>query len=192
MQNFFSDDRCILYRAFVSKYYTLGGALIFDQCYSSFTHPRDVIERERPFSTSSSTNFDNRRLSSFAINGFYCYGHDYGWFSVDMPAAHTKIHWWLIDLKRVVNVESIVVVVPVENRPYNHYFFDHAIIRLGNDPTYSKNTQVFEHRGRPEHMMPFKITLSSSYSGRYLSIETTELIHLGIGSVQVIERNELK
>ena len=158
---------------------------MYEQCYSSFTHPRDVIEREGPFSTSSSSVYINR-LAPFAINGFYCFRHNFGFFSKNINSVNPKINWWMIDLKREITVESIIVVVPTDNPPAS--YFEHAIIRLGNDATYSNNMKVFEHNERPEHRMPFTLTFSSSHSGRYLSIESSKLDHLALGLVQVIEK----
>ena len=156
------------------------GSRTFDDCYSSFAHPRDVIANEGPFDTSSSSVYDDRRLPSFAINGFFCYSYELAFFSKHLR-SNGPIEWWMVNLNRVVAVESIIVV------PTPGDFFNNIIVRLGNNNNYANNEKVFTVKENPEPRMPFTIELPFGKSGQYLSFESDNIIFLAIGSVQIIE-----
>ena len=153
------------------------GNVTYDECYSSFSNPRNIIEREGPFNTTSSSVFYNERVPSRAINGFYTMDHNFGFFTNGYGS-----HWWKINLKRVVTVESVIVIAP-PGEPY----FQYVTVRLGNDANFTNNQIVFISEEEPEKPMPFTMKLSPIYSGQYLSLETNNVTYLGIGLMQIIE-----
>ena len=153
------------------------GSVVYDECYSSFVNPWNILEKEGPFNTFSSTAFGDYRLSSFVLNGFFCYDHNLGFFT-----NHGDNHWWMIDLNRVVTVESIILIIP-----YGEPYIKSSNIRLGNNASFTNNDVVFRVEKEPEKGMPFVIKLSSNYSGQFLSIETNDVNYLGIGLIQIIE-----
>ena len=159
---------------------TVTGTRIYDYCYSSFSHPRDVIAKEGQFDTSSSSFFEDRRFPSFAINGFFSYSHNLAFFSKERPSLGPA-EWWMINLNRVVAVESIIVVPPPGN------YFNQIIVRLGNNNNHVNNEKVFTIEDNPEPRMPFTIVLPIGKSGQYLSFESNKVKYLGIGLVQILE-----
>ena len=160
----------------------VSGSVSYGDCYSSFHHPRDVIAKEGPFDTSSSSVYQNIRLPSLAINGFYCYSHEFNFCSNARNAHHPQ--WWMINLKRVVTVESVIVIMG-----RGHNYFRDVIVRLGNDETHTNNEMVFKSVGEPEHSKPHVMELPSVKSGQYLSLESNKISYLAIGLVQIIEKN---
>ena len=87
----------------------------------------------------------------------------------------------MINLNRVIAVESIIVVPP----PGNH--FNQIIVRLGNNNNHVNNEKVFTIEDNPEPRMPFTIVLPIGKSGQYLSFESNKVKYLGIGLVQILE-----
>ena len=87
----------------------------------------------------------------------------------------------MINLNRVIAVESIIVVPPPGR------YFVKIIVRLGNNNNHVNNEKVSTIKDNPEPRTLFTIVLPFGKSGQYLSFESDNIIFLAIGSVQIIE-----
>ena len=166
--------------------------LEFDECYSSWTHPRNLIEQDESFQVTSSSSLpgkDHIRVPGLAINGFHINMHKYAFFSkrIDLQG----LQWWMIDLNRIIRLDFVVVIL--NNETSKNSFFSGVLMRLGNSENYFENPIIYTKLGNdhPDNV-PITLKPSNPSSGQFLSFEsslTSEAYdYLAIGELQIIEK----
>ena len=153
----------------------------YDECFTSYSHPKNIIENESGFIIRSSSHnlfFDPEYATSayfrqpFRRNSVFC----------SNPTFPGTV-WWKIDLKKVLRIEYISVIPVFPN------FFRNFIYRFGIYSDFTKNPVIYSHIGKlnPVELMPFIVKPTSIVYGQILSIETQPYVPLCFSSLQIIE-----
>ena len=175
-----------MFKAFVTIHWTGSGSSswTYDQCYSSFTNSRNLIENNENnfFTTSTHVAQTSTRGPDNPLKGFYCFIHENSFFS----SYYHYPKYWLIDLKEYKNIKSIVYIVPVRSGTYT--LFSNIKFRLGNNSNYASNLLIHSFSEEALDRFPHKISLNPIINGRYLSIESSSTNYLALAAIQINEQ----
>ena len=178
----FLGNDCHLFSGYVGRKYVGPddkNKAIFDECYSSWTHPKNVLENTRNNYVSSSNSVDIMRARR-AITGFYCFGLKRAFVS----DTNNDV-WWSIDLIDTFKLKYILLVVPLNDNNSDSYF-ENVSIRFGNESQHGTNPEIITHTQPITDKYPVKLQPKNPISGRYLSFERSTG-KLGIAELIVVK-----
>ena len=180
MYIYISGNKCSIIQAFVTKNWDSGSAYEFDECYSSFSDPKNIME-EHPatyFSFAGSSRQSSTRQKKNPGKGYYSDDFNYCFFTALTNSDDTA--WWNVDLKEYARLQKIVVAVP----KYTSYF-SHVTFRFGNSSNYADNPEL-SYSSTPIGAFPLTVYVPHSNSGRFVSLESKIVKYFGIGTILII------
>ena len=176
-----AGNRCILFQAFVTKQWVGGTAYNYDQCYSSFSSPRNIIEQHSyDYFNYHASSVKNPNSEKNPGKGYYSFLHTYGFYSGQIVPPATV--WWMIDLKEEIILRKVIVVVMVQID-----VFQKVKVRFGNSFGYQMNTEI-PYSAIPQERTPLIVDVHFIIKGRYLSLESNTGRYLAFGPVLIFKR----
>ena len=157
--------------------------LTFDECYSSYSHREDIIERKgtNSFQVSSSAT-DYGFNPNLVLQGYFCFHHYY--FICMSPDSGSYMAWWLLDLGEVINLDSIVIV------PINRELvFKSITISFGNtsNPLDNPSFKLIEFIYQENTRYPFVVKPANTLIGQYVGVSSP--YYFCMGSIQIYKKS---